>query len=695
MEITAVIIGVLFAIVLSNILGSLFPMLPLTLIQIIFGCMMALLTPEFKLYLEPELFMILVIAPLLFREADEADVYSLWELRKTVFLMAFILVFITVFAVGGAVNLLIPGIPVAACFALGAILGPTDAVAVFSLSARIKIHENLKNALKGEGLINDASGLIAFRFAVAALLTGGFSFYMAFRDLLLASLGGVLVGFVLSSVERWAVDMLKRLSVRSTGAYMLIEIMMPFICYMFAEEFGMSGVLAAVAAGVRQTPSLRKADPSEAEFGIAKKVTWDMITFTLNSLVFLLLGLQLPGIFTDVWNDPDYSHFFPVLCAAVVTLILFGVRFLSLAVFATDVVGDTLRVKLKNTLLLTLSGVKGAVSLATAFALPLYYGDGLLFPYRSLLLFITAGAIILSLLMALILLPIIADSIKRDRSACDMQIAILREVIAQLKEQFYGKADNAKNTAARAVIKNYKERIRGIEDAEYDRREKKAVRALWRFMYRTENRIVEESREKAEIDADLCRDVRDLLFFIYSDRLRGAAAHAMLSFFFSRFGGGRRMRRLFADEHRLAVREQLVKNAVLLSKALRAGRGDLPERLADRMLQERFSKGAEAENGLFGRTLRDRLQPGYEDALISGFYVERRVIHQFLERGDISIEQANTLRGDVNRLELYTLSEKHGNAAPPIVERLTKLREKMQKRGSRGRAKRERLPRDV
>ncbi|MDR2087876.1 MAG: sodium:proton antiporter [Clostridiales Family XIII bacterium] len=682
MEITAVIIGVLFAVVLSNILGSLFPMLPLTLIQIVFGCLMALLTPEFKLELEPELFMILVIAPLLFREADEADIYSLWELRRTVFLMAFILVFITVFAIGGAVDLLIPGIPAAACFALGAILGPTDAVAVFSLSSRIKINENLKNALKGEGLINDASGLIAFRFAVAALLTGGFSFYMAFKDLLLASLGGVLVGFVLSSVERWGIDVLKKLSVHNTGAYMLIELMMPFICYMFAEELGMSGVLAAVVAGARQTPSFRKADLSEAEFGMAKLVTWDMITFTLNSLVFLLLGLQLPGIFADVWNDPTYTHFFLVLCAVLVTLILMAVRFLSLAVFATDVVGDTIRVKLRNTLLLTLSGVKGAVSLATAFALPIFYANGALFSYRSLLLFITAGTIILSLLMALILLPVVADSANRDNSEIHVRVAILREVVAQLKEQFYG-GEGDKSTTARAVIRSYKERIRGIEDAEYDRHKKKAIRSLWRFMYRTENEILEKCRENAEISDVLCRDTRDLLHFIYSDRLRGAAVRTVFLSFFSRFfGGGKRLLRLLDEAHSLAVRDRLAKNAALLSKVLHTAHKNLPERLTDRMLHERRSKAAEIESGMFGRAFREH-PPDYEDKLISGFYVERRVIHQFLERGEITVEQANALRSDVNRLELYTLSEKPGEAAP-FIKMFARLRERMQQRGPGG-----------
>jgi CPA1 family monovalent cation:H+ antiporter len=679
-EITSLIMGILFAVVVSNILGSLFPILPLTLIQIIFGCLMALLTPEFKLDLEPELFMILVIAPLLFREADEADVYSLWNLRKTVFLMAFILVFITVFAVGGAVKLLIPGIPLAACFALGAILGPTDAVAVFSLSSRIKINENLTNVLKGEGLINDASGLIAFRFAVAALLTGGFSFYMAFRDLLLAGVGGVLIGFVLSSACRWVVDILKKLSVRNTGAYMLIEIMMPFICYMFAEEFGMSGVLAAVVAGARQTPALQKTDLSEAEFSTAKHVTWDMITFVLNSLVFLLLGLQLPGIFVEVWNDPAYTHFFLVLCAALVTLILLAVRFLSLAVFAVDVVGSTIREKLKNTLMLTLSGVKGAVSLATAFALPISYAGGLYFSYRPLLLFITAGAIIFSLLLALTLLPIIADSVKRDRSESNVRIDILREVIAQLKAQVRDKADGDAR-AARSVIRNYTERIRDIEDVEYDRREKKAVRSLWLFMYRTENATATECRERAEIDDDLYRDVRNLLFLIYSDRLHGAAVHAVFSFLFMRlFGGRKHLRRLIEEAHREAVKEQLAKNGVLLAKALRTERADLPERLVARTLRERQSKAAEIGSGMFGRAMFERLQPGYETELINGFYVERRVIHQFLDRGEITLEQANTLRGDVNRLELYTFSEKRGRTAP-LIKMFANLRERRMNKG--------------
>jgi CPA1 family monovalent cation:H+ antiporter len=390
--------------------------------------------------------------------------------------------------------------------------------------------------------------------------------------------------------------------------------------------------------------------------------------------VFLLLGLQLPGILADVWNDPTYTHFFLVLCAVLVTLILLAVRFLSLAVFATDVVGDTIRVKLKNTLLLTLSGVKGTVSLATAFALPMTYAGGLYFAHRSLLLFITAGAIILSLLVALILLPVIADSAKRDGSESNVQIRILREVIAQLKEQAHGKTGD--RSAAAFVIRNYKERIRDVEDVEFDRREKHAIRSLWRFMYRTECETAAACFEKGEIDAALHRDIRDMLFLIYRDRLRGAAARTTLSFLFMRLSGGRkRLSRLIDGEYRAAVTERLAESGELLTDALRDKRETWPERLTHRSLHERRSKAAEIEERMRGRALAGRLHPDYEDELINGFYVERRVIHQFLERGEITVERANALRGDVNRLEIYALSESHSEAAP-MIKAFTKLRGK-------------------
>jgi CPA1 family monovalent cation:H+ antiporter len=427
---------------------------------------------------------------------------------------------------------------------------------------------------------------------------------------------------------------------------------------------------------VRQTPALRKTDLPEAEYAMSKHVTWDMVTFVLNSLVFLLLGLQLPGIFVDVWNNSEHTHLFLALCAVLVTLILLAVRFLSLAIFAADVGGATPREKLKNTLLLTLSGVKGAVSLATAFALPITYVGGFNPEHRSLLLFITAGAIILSLLMALTLLPVVADSAKNDRSEGEMRIAILREVIAQLRARAADKAAEGRGGSARAVVKIYRERVRAIEDAEFDKREKKAIKSLWRLMYRTEKGVLDELQRTGELDDATRRNIRDMLFLIYGGRIRGAAARAGFSFISARFfGGGKRIVGMLDEERRHAMLDRLTKNEAMLARTFHEGGEHRPERLTDRILHERRAAVEEIKDGMLGRRTHDSLRPGYADELINGFYVERRVIHQFLERGEITSAQANALRGDVNRLELYALSEKHGESAP-MIRLFARLREK-------------------
>jgi CPA1 family monovalent cation:H+ antiporter len=644
-------LGVLFAIVLSNILGSLFPMLPIPLIQIALGCLMSLTMLEEALELEPEIFMILVIAPLLFREADETDLFRLWEMKKAVFFMAFIVVFITVFAIGLSVNLLAPSIPLAACFALGAILGPTDVVAVTSMSSRISMNDKLQNILLGEGLVNDASGITAFRFAVAALLTGSFSLGYAVLELLLVSLGGFLVGFLLSEIERRVVKTLKKLSIKNTGAYMLIELMMPFLSYMAAEMLGVSGVLAAVAAGARQTPRLHRADMMEAELGIAKHATWDMLTFALNSLVFLLLGLQLPQIVRHVWNHPDYTHSFLVGSAALVTLILMAVRFLSVHLLVRETMGDNLREKLKNSLLLTFSGVKGAVSLATAFSLP----AASVFADRPLLLFITAGAIIFSLLLALLFLPIVADTAQEGNPENAIRAGILKEVEQQLKQEAGAGPD-----AGDAGLKNCRERIADLERAGRKKEDRQKLRRLWRFMRRTEFDALKAFYGKGEISREAYQAARKMIRVLYRDESGEAALLSgirILAAKLRRRGEAPREDRIAACCREI---EAVFKNgAGALTAALEGEQENPPTAMAERLIRERGVLARQLARGLAGRNTHARLNAGYEEQLLRGFYVERRVIHQFLEKGKISPDLANTLRSDVSVLEIHILSGRH------------------------------------
>lgn len=154
--------------------------------------------------------------------------------------------------------MILPTLPLAACFAFGAALGPTDAVAVGSLSGRIDIPERSMNILSGEGLINDASGVTAFQFALAALLTGSFSPVEAAGTLVISSIGGALVGIVLVLLKQQIVHLLETAVAKDVTGYLLIELLLPFIAYLISELIGVSGIIAAVIAGIMQASSLKK-----------------------------------------------------------------------------------------------------------------------------------------------------------------------------------------------------------------------------------------------------------------------------------------------------------------------------------------------------------------------------------------------------------------------------------------------------
>jgi CPA1 family monovalent cation:H+ antiporter len=649
-------IEILFAIVLSNVLNNVLPKLPLTLIQIAFGCVLGLTIMETSLQLDPEIFMVLMIAPLLYREAEETDLSSLWHVKKQVLLMAFLLVIITVIVVGFSVHWLIPAIPVAACFALGAILGPTDVVAVSSLSTNLHIDQKLMDVLLGEGLINDASGVTTFHFAVAALLTGTFSAISAMGELFRVAIGGLLVGYILISVKRIVTNSLQKISVKSMATYVLIELLMPFLCYLVAELFGFSGVLAAVLAGSRQALDLKKSGLFEAELTTSTHTLWDIITFTLNSLVFLLLGLQLPSVVSHIWFNTEYSHSFLILASAVVTGILFVVRFFSVFFIAKDVLGSTLKRKLKSALILTLSGVKGAVSLATAFALPFVYANGESFVERPLILFITGGTIIMSLLLALIALPLVTDPFTMTQDTeTPLRLAILEETVAQLLS--FDAEDQMK-----MVIAQYRRRIWDLRHNEYTRKQKRDLRAVHNFAYSLEVGAIRRRFASHSINRQTYLDYLDLISIMYHKTIRGAVVHLIsrcirLYWVVKRFvlPTGRTPLHKWLKVHRKNLQTTFSDNTDLIIRSLSEAGEQFPMECIQQVMEERIDLNRQVNDGLYD-VLHSRVHQNYDTALLNGYYVERRVIHQFLDEKKISKEQANIFRVDVNNLESFTLA---------------------------------------
>ena len=302
METFLVIFVLLILIGVSNVINHLIPSIPVPLIQIILGALIAVVPSGIHVSLEPELFFVLFVAPLLFNDGKRIPREELWHLRAPILLLALGLVFATVLVGGYVIYWLIPAIPLPAAFALAAILSPTDAVAVGAISGRVRLPRNIMHLLEGEALMNDASGLVAFKFAIAAMVTGVFSLTQATLSFFVIAVGGLLGGALMAFLIIKLSVLLRRLGMEDFTIHMLIQILTPFAIYLTAEHFKVSGILAVVAGGIIYAIERDHAKAPTMKLQVVSASTWSVILFILNGLVFILLGLQIPDVAVVIFN---------------------------------------------------------------------------------------------------------------------------------------------------------------------------------------------------------------------------------------------------------------------------------------------------------------------------------------------------------------------------------------------------------
>jgi monovalent cation/hydrogen antiporter len=455
----------LAAVLASSVIDQLVPKISSPLIQILLGLGIALLaSTQIKIELDDKLFLVLFIAPLLYDEAKNIDKGSLWRNRRPVVSLAIGLVVATALIVGFAVNWLVPSISLFAAFALGAALGPTDAVAVASLSKETSISARSKSILEGESLINDASGIVSFQFAIAAAVTGTFSLIDATADFLFSFFGGILMGVVLGYLGNFLVRKVRSWGLENTTFHVLFEVFTPFIVYLVANALHTSGILAVVAAGLVNVISPRIIGPSISRMNIVSTSVWRVLTFTLNGVVFVLLGTQLPLAFQGTWESTAVNN--DVLIGYVL-----GLAFLIIAVRFLWILGvewvhhrrdpESKRFGLENlrsSAIMTLGGPKGTITLAVAFTIPYTV------PQRDLMIFMACGVIVVTLLLATFVVPLLApkkaptdEDLRCDET--EVNIEILRTVI----EDLAARQTTENRAATQMVIHSYNDRIARIK----------------------------------------------------------------------------------------------------------------------------------------------------------------------------------------------------------------------------------------
>lgn len=512
----------LASVLLSSVIDQIVPKVSSPLIQIGIGVVIALVAQEqISVTLDPELFLVLFIAPLLFKEAKEANKAALWKNRNAMLSLAIGLVVVSTLVVGFVLNLLVPSIPLAAAFALGAALGPTDAVSVASLSKETEIPERQKSILAGESLINDASGIVSFQFAIAAAVTGTFSLFEAAGDFAVSFFGGIVAGAILGYLGNLIMRKVRDIGLENTTFHVLFEVFMPFIVYLAAEPFHASGIIAVVVAGLINSLSTTTMAPSVSRMNIVSTSVWRVISFALNGIVFVLLGTQLPRAMETTWEDLSFSNDFLLLLVVIITALVLGVRFIWClgmeAVHhhyenkAAHEAGNFENTRpfgvqdVKAALITTLAGPKGTITLAVMFSMPLYASvepPFVPFPSRDLLIFLACGVIVFTLLLATFVVPVIAPRKERKpvidvKAEAKTQIEILRNVI----EELTARQQPETRFATRYVVRSYNERIQDIKNR-LDLGDDEGYQTLRHEALTWEQEYVQEAIRTGEVSAD-------------------------------------------------------------------------------------------------------------------------------------------------------------------------------------------------
>ncbi|MFP1890422.1 Na+/H+ antiporter [Lonsdalea quercina] len=445
MEIFFTILIMTLVVSLSGVITRILPFqIPLPLMQIGLGAVMA--WPKFGLHVDfnPELFMVLFIPPLLFADGWKTPTREFLRHMREILGLALLLVIITVVGMGYLIHWMVPDMPLVAAFALAAVLSPTDAVALSGIVGEDRIPKKLMGILQGEALMNDASGLVSLKFAIAiAMGTMVFTVHGATLEFLQVALGGLLAGIAITWVYSKSLGLISRWSDDDAATQIVLLLLLPFAAYLIAEHLGVSGILAAVASGMTISRSgMMRSAPLNMR--LRANSVWSMLEFVFNGMVFLMLGLQLPSVLEEsivqAQRDPTIETWMLFTDIAIIYCALLLLRFSWVWLMKHY----SLHIQNKRPMvfaeyssrelwIVSFAGVRGAITLAGVLSIPLLLSDGSDFPSRYQLVFIATGVILFSLMCGVIALPLLLKGIvMTDKSSHKKEERLARTAMAKV-----------------------------------------------------------------------------------------------------------------------------------------------------------------------------------------------------------------------------------------------------------------------
>lgn len=420
---------------------------PFPIILVFAGLIIGFIPQLPNLALDPDVVFVIILPPLLYDAASKTSWLEFKTAIRPISALAITLVFFTTFAVACTAHYLIPGFTWPLAFVLGAVISPPDAVAASGIIKGLGLNKKVITILEGESLVNDASALIAYRYAVLAVTTGSFVFWQAGLQFLLVSSVGIIIGYTTGFLFVHAHKRIENNPLVETS----LTLLAPFVAYLAAEQFHMSGVLAVVTAGLVISRNSPEIFASQAR--MRTRVVWDTIIFLLNGFIFILIGLQLPSIIKDLGRYPFSTILGYGLVISLVTIIVriiwvFGGAYW-LNIFQKNkknLLHTTQHSDPENTwknvMVVAWTGTRGVISLAAALALPLALDDGTAFPKRSSIIFVAFVVIFITLVVQGLTLPFLVRWLKikpednTDEEERELQLYLASSTLHYLEHEF-------------------------------------------------------------------------------------------------------------------------------------------------------------------------------------------------------------------------------------------------------------------
>lgn len=672
MEIFETLLIFVALVIVSSFVHTFIPKVPLAFIQIFLGMILYLTPIPVEFNFDSELFMVTLIAPLLFVEGVNVSRVHLRKYIKPVMMMALGLVITTVIGVGLFIHWIWPELPIGAAFAIAAILCPTDAVAVQAITKGKVLPKGSMTILEGESLLNDAAGIISFKIAVGVLITGTFSIFDAIQQFLIASVGGAIVGLIIGmALVRFRLTLMRR-GIENINMFTFIQLLTPFVTYLIAELFHASGIIAAVVAGLVHGFERDRIAQTRTQLQMSYNHTWSILGYVLNGFVFSILGFLVPEVIVKIIKTEPHNLLFLIVITLLVALAVYLFRFvwvyvlypyfyLSVSPFQKmiskndeDKVTESKPKRSLYALIMTLCGVHGTISLAIALTLPYLLANHETFAYRNDLLFIASGMVILSLIIAQVILPLVTPDSPEvkigNMSFKEARIYILEHVIDYLNQK------STFETSYRYgnVIKDYHDKLTFLKTVEKEDENSKELERLQKIAFNVETKTLEKLVDDGEITESVLEN-----YMRYAERTEVYKQASLLRRIIVGLRGmllKRRVKTKINSASSLSVTDNLLE----LGKINKLVHYNVVSRLAKEATTDNKLEVGMICDGYLMRI--DNLTPNnffnsrHEDTLtkikLNALREQRRILRELIENDEITEGTALKLRESINYDEM-------------------------------------------